>query len=87
MQAESAENHRVPLLWSFLVVGVCFLPSLIFEGTHPGEAAVAAIATVSSVGPSGSTTLPAELASIWSALVTLLRGVGQDSAQARRNAP
>lgn len=39
----------------------CFLFAAILEGSHPGEAAVAATAVAGSTGPGGSSSLAGEL--------------------------
>ncbi|MEI7560548.1 MAG: hypothetical protein WCJ63_08145 [Actinomycetes bacterium] len=61
-----------PLAQSVGLAVVCFMFAALVEGTHPGEAAVAATAIVGTAGPGGSTSLAGELNSTTAALRALL---------------
>ena len=59
-----------------LVAG-CFMFAILTEGTHPGEAAVAATAVAGTVGPGGSTSLAGELSSMAAAMKGLIRSTAR----------
>ncbi|MSW87644.1 MAG: hypothetical protein F2799_02325 [Actinobacteria bacterium] len=51
--------------------------AILTEGTHPGEAAVAATAVAGTVGPGGSTSLAGELSSMAAAMKVLIRSTAR----------
>ena len=64
-KAEGSEKSAASLaaLQSAGLAAACFLFAALFEGSHPGEAAVAATAVGGAVSPSGTNSLAAEIGS------------------------